>query len=412
MHQEYKKTTFLSMQDQEIWFDEILFPCMNKAVASSNKKQHFPASKRVADLNATASSKEGFKVKYSLRIQSLYHPIQHANLELLWLLICEKINEAVAVAADSPAARFADPLLFMSDKNSKMQYMADGQAKDILKLLPRAYKGWLKTWKNGTDERFYSKNDTFIDIAKQTTSLDSTIPFEPLPLHHDKEAEVYLWRNCCLKSYLQERHRHCHRKGEGIGVATYPFATFGDAGAMTISSPVDSCAYKTGLIYSQFYGLIKISFDAAKVYIFNNEALENIALDPGYVQTLKQAGKGVAFSQKTCEISYLHSKARANANFLDNQWRSYGTREEHRVSMAVAERIIEHWEQWQRQKQEQHGGSGDDMEDIYSANDGDDIEPQVVAPLPIRSPSAPLPLPLPPPLPYCKAPFVASRLQL
>jgi hypothetical protein len=78
---------------------------------------------------------------------------------------------------------------------------------------------------------------------------------------------------------------------------------------MTIASPVGSCAYKAGLIYSQFYSLIKTSFNAAKVYIFNNKALENIALDPGYVQTLKQAGKGVAFSQKTCKISCLYSKA-------------------------------------------------------------------------------------------------------
>ena len=73
--------------------------------------------------------------------------------------------------------------------------------------------------------------------------------------------------------------------------------------------PLDSIAYKASLVYSQFYSLIKVPFDAAKVYIFNNDALENLALDSDYVHTLKQVGKGIAFLQKACQISYLHSKA-------------------------------------------------------------------------------------------------------
>jgi hypothetical protein len=92
---------------------------------------------------------------------------------------------------------------------------------------------------------------------------------------------------------------------------------------MTIASKYRSPAYKASLIYSQFYSLIKIPFDAAKVYIFNNEALENLALDPAYVRTLQHVSRAVAFSPKVCEISYLKSKSRANVNLQDNQWRSY-----------------------------------------------------------------------------------------
>ena len=123
-------------------------------------------------------------------------------------------------------------------------------------------------------------------------------------------------------------------------VTYYPFATFGKAGNITIASRYRSPAYKAGLIYSQFYSLIKVPFDAAKVYIFNNEAMENFALDPAYVWTLKHVSKAVAFSPKVCEISYLHSKSRANANIQDNQRRSYGVREEHRISLIAAEEII------------------------------------------------------------------------
>ena len=40
------------------------------------------------------------------------------------------------------------------------------------------------------DERFYNKDDTFLDLAKQTTLLDSALPFDLLQLN--VQAEVYL----------------------------------------------------------------------------------------------------------------------------------------------------------------------------------------------------------------------------
>ncbi len=79
-----------------------------------------------------------------------------------------------------------------------------------------------------------------------------------------------------------------------------------------------SSAYKASLIYSQFYSLIKVLFDAAKVYIFNNEAIENLALNLAYVQTLRYVSKVVAFSPKVYEISYLYSKSRVDTNLYNN----------------------------------------------------------------------------------------------
>jgi hypothetical protein len=61
----YHASTFLSTQDQDLWFDSILLPCLSKAVASSSKKQYYLASKRVADQDATAAAAEGFARKFS-----------------------------------------------------------------------------------------------------------------------------------------------------------------------------------------------------------------------------------------------------------------------------------------------------------------------------------------------------------
>ena len=67
--------TFLNTQDQDLWFDSILLPCLNIAVASSSKKQYYPASKRVADQDATATATKGFARKFSSRTQILHHTI-------------------------------------------------------------------------------------------------------------------------------------------------------------------------------------------------------------------------------------------------------------------------------------------------------------------------------------------------
>lgn len=56
----------------------------------------------------------------------------------------------------------------------------------------------------------------------------------------------------------------------------------------------------------------------SKVYVFDNESLENLALDPGYIRSLQQEGGGITFSKGVCEFGYLYSKKRAHANLVDN----------------------------------------------------------------------------------------------
>lgn len=90
-----------------------------------------------------------------------------------------------------------------------------------------------------------------------------------------------------------------------------------------------------GLVYSQFYSQTKASFDVAKTYCFDNEGLENLALDPSYVRTLQHVCRGTVFTEATCRRSYLKSKIRANQSTRDGRKKSFGTREEHRVSFRL-----------------------------------------------------------------------------
>ena len=129
-------------------------------------------------------------------------------------------------------------------------------------------------------------------------------------------------------------------------MATYPWATMRDTIGQTLSTAPHGQENLDGLVYSQFYGTIKSPFDVSKVYVFDNQAIENLALDPGYIRSLQQQGGGPAFNERTCKESYKHSKQRVASSLQDNQRRSYGVREEHRVSLTMMDEICELWHEW------------------------------------------------------------------
>jgi len=56
------------------------------------------------------------------------------------------------------------------------------------------------------DPQFYNKDRTFVDLAKQVTSEDSALPYDHIP--EDHEAEVFLWKKCCLEAYTKSRVVH------------------------------------------------------------------------------------------------------------------------------------------------------------------------------------------------------------
>ncbi|KAH7344244.1 hypothetical protein BKA66DRAFT_555043 [Pyrenochaeta sp. MPI-SDFR-AT-0127] len=266
LESQYRHSNFLGTQDQELWYDAVLIPTLTEVIGSSNVLQHLPVSAHVVKLDALALSTESFARKESAREQLLRYVLQPQHLDLLWSRIRERV-------ADNPGfERFSDATLFMHAKNTKLEYMGSS--------LPSAYTRWQRCWEQATDEQFYSKDRT-------------------------NEAEVYLWRRCCLKAYADKRvvllADRKHARGSPR-VTTYQWAMTRDSTGQTLFAVPHGQENMDGLVYSQFYALIKTPFDT--------------------------------------------SKTRAHANLVDNRWKSYGIREEHRISMSMIDQINELWCQW------------------------------------------------------------------
>jgi hypothetical protein len=329
----YEHSTYLSTKDQQLWYDAVLFPALIKTLGDSNLAQHYPVSAHVASLDATALAAESFARKEVAREQLLKYALQPQHLDALWTRIQESIS------ANPGFARFRCPTLFMHAKNTKLEYM-DASAS-------AAYIRWEQRWSAVADLHFYNRDRTYVDFAKQVTSEDSALPYDYIP--HYQEAETFLWRRCCLEAYARTRIVTLAdgRRGRGSPrCTTYPWATMRDTMGQTLFANPQGQESLDGLVYSQFYALIKTPFDTSKAYVFDNESLENLALDPGYIRSLQQQGGGITFSQAVCTFAYLHSKKRAHANLTDNQWRSYGIREEHRISLSMMDEIEALWRQW------------------------------------------------------------------
>ncbi|KAH6702793.1 hypothetical protein BKA61DRAFT_646779 [Leptodontidium sp. MPI-SDFR-AT-0119] len=259
-------STYLSKQDQELWYDAILSPALNKTVDSSNVTIHYPATARIVEIDSTAISGERFSRKDSSREQLLHYTIQPQYLDALWSLILESI------AANPGCHRFQGATLFMHAKNTKLDFM------DKAGSLNTAYNSWENQWSKATDPQFYNKDHTFVDLAKQVTSEDSALPYDEIPAHH--EAEVVLSANGSPAKGNPKR-------------STYPWATMRDTMGQTFFATPRGKESQDGLT----------PFDTSK----------NLALDPRYIRSLQQEGGGISFSKAK----------RAYANLLDNRWKSY-----------------------------------------------------------------------------------------
>ncbi|EER22854.1 hypothetical protein CPC735_001700, partial [Coccidioides posadasii C735 delta SOWgp] len=115
----------------------------------------------------------------------------------------------------------------------------------------------------------------------------------------------------------------------------YPLSFLRDLGSMTLEPHRCSPLRRRGLLYCQFYNTVKEVFAAGQHSPFANENLDTLALDPGLVRTWQHIGKAISHSPLALLRAYIHTKRRCHVAISDCRQRSYGTREEYRVTAAV-----------------------------------------------------------------------------
>ncbi|KAE8335184.1 hypothetical protein BDV24DRAFT_169449 [Aspergillus arachidicola] len=106
-------------------------------------------------------------------------------------------------------------------------------------------------------------------------------------------------------------------------------------GSLTIEPSRKSSLRRLGYLYSQHYNSGKAVFAAGSQYVFGNAGLETLALDPGLVRTWEHVGRAVSHSPLALLRAYCHTKHRCHVALTDCRNRTYGIREEYRVTGAL-----------------------------------------------------------------------------
>jgi hypothetical protein len=171
----------------------------------------------------------------------------------------------------------------------------------------------------------------YVDIGKEICPEVSLLSHQRARI--DEEPQVYLHRRCCLKQHLQWMY---DGRPPSDGQRFYTQSMLRDACSLTSLYPKRSLLRKDGLVYSQYYNSVKEVTDAAKTRLFQNDGLEEMALDPqirqGACHAARMAGSR---SVKVIRNAYCASKRRVNVAVAGALQKSFGIREEHRVSWSL-----------------------------------------------------------------------------
>ncbi|KAF4470696.1 hypothetical protein FALBO_2410 [Fusarium albosuccineum] len=356
IHENPLQRTCLPGDQYSFWYDKILLPSITAAVQDPNILQYIPKSRDIAQSNSRARQ-EGISTEHPAdlnpdadvlgqgrRTNVLSYVLQYRHLGAIW----EEVQSRAAVFP-----QFAGIRLYMGAKNLKLAYMNAN--------LAQAIHDWRNQWDAAVNQTFLDPRATYIDIGRQyTPRIGSTA-----------EANVFLWRRCCLKqlwrrrqgwsrlynamspSQQQESPRDSGPSKSSsacLRLAEYPKLTLRDTADITIK-PIDgSREVHEGLIYSQFYSLIKIPFDAAKQYPFQNRYLEKMALDPSYLADCERSTRGSRANQASLQLAYRLSKLRVRSSLIPNGGDgnslpfNHGVRAEDRISLTLLERILLHFD--------------------------------------------------------------------
>jgi hypothetical protein len=318
----------MTEQQMERWTDQVFHQALWH-VLPSDYTQHLPPSYKVALDNSRANQVEGRKIEtssYQAQQAIAYH-LQPGYLDEIWQHVLQTVRDTPGLAD------FREPQLFFTAKGTKLYFKNSSARSTLLDVIER----FEEFWDSVADMRFVEQDRFYVDIGKEICAPHSLIPGQRG--HIEQEAQVYSWKRCCLEEYMKWMYDGRPPSARAKGQRYYHQNMLYDASSLTSVTPKQSVYRRGGLIYSQFYGSIKEMTDAVKCKPFDNDALEELALDPQLRKATRNIAGGHRREAQIVEQAYRASKVRARDSILHSQRRSFGIREEHRITWGLLQRL-------------------------------------------------------------------------
>lgn len=312
---------FNRLTDEQLsrWFDGIFYPAVRQ-VYDVDRLQHLPASYRHALATCRAPKVEDRLLEtpsYRTQLQMTYF-LPPQGLQQLW-------DHVLAAVCQPGLQDFRDPELFMEAKGTKLLFKYPDAPFDLLAVM----NNFDCKLHRVLDFSYICSDRLYIDVGKETCPMHNGVP--------SPEPQTYLWRRCCIRHHLGHLYDgRIPKSGQNF----YHESMLRDAGGMTILTPPSSRLRRGGILYGQMYSLTEEIIDAACTFPFQNPDLRQLASDPQLRNGLQSICGKPASGKNITDRACLASKRRCHYGLTDSKQRSFGVREEYRISWALFQNVL------------------------------------------------------------------------
>ena len=309
------QSSYISNHHLQQWIDHIFIPAILRHYPT-DLTQHLPVSFNSASMKIFARGRElgtqSGRFESGKR-QELHYFLPGRYLKQVWVDIIE--------SSQKPANKHFENVFLLID------------AKDLkLHLKSSTING---SWQLFTD---------MLDGDLDFKSLDSSFQFLDLgqEIFSEQEKSICFFKTCCLNQALAQ----IRAESSGLKATNYTWALTALTSNQTLAYSKVSQQYQSGLIYSQFYSPIKSLLDAAGTYPFQNQSLNYLSISSDILKMWQSGGiSGERFKIDIDKLqkAYTHSRDRILLALREaiQQGRSFGSRQEHRISIEIFHALAE-----------------------------------------------------------------------
>lgn len=240
-------------------------------------------------------------------------------------------------AAGTPGLNdFRSMFLLVNSKNLKLLTKRDSPLDCFI--------SFHEQWQRSCDSTYLEPETTWIDYAKEIVHPHFLVPGTESDRedHHPMEPRTFLWRSCCLESHINHLKEQLNiaEDCKGFRSTFYQWALTKEACNMTLQANKNNALRRAGHAYAQFYSPIKEVLDTAKKKPFTNTGLEALAIDPHLTKAVARAGGSTVVNLEQLQQAYLSSRDRTMLGLEAAAGKSFGIREEHRITIDLIVPII------------------------------------------------------------------------
>jgi hypothetical protein len=324
-----KETNFPGTANDEVnelvrvWIDQIMIPCLFR-VGYGTERQHWPSSYEDAMLRARAQYAER-STRYpnegeAAIAKALTSSVSGRVLDDLWQHIERELQKPEFQI-------YHGAQIFFSSKNTKNHEkyltLADARA-ELQESMAYIF-----------NEQYIDRQRFWVDLGKEMAGASYVLPNREMD--PDSPAITCLLRTCCQESLAQ--WALVGEKKDSVKKRQYHVSMLRDATDITLEMSRLSAKRALGWVFSQSYNSFKESFDAAKTKPFMSRFLCRLAWDAKVAEMLYTAGKGKGADLKRVLAAYLKSKRRLWIAAWQARGISWGSREEHRLTLDFLDSV-------------------------------------------------------------------------